>query len=115
MVCITIEEALARLSCNDPVGTKFEKVPNVGVTWCSDMPRADALQLLRKHPHIQESGIFGQGHDYGIHLNVVSKQHGPGILFFQTNPNCRLNEQQLKESLERGHGTDIFSGQREHK
>ena len=120
MIPITVEEALARLADNDPMEIWIERVPNNGFTNVQKESKAFCIERLKKNQPF-ESGIAGQSDDMGIHIVTIASPTGKAedlclcMIFFQTKPRCRLNEQQLAESLKAGKGSSLFSTPRPHE
>jgi len=114
MIPILFEEALARLADGDPIEVSIERVPNNGVTHVQKMPRDYVIARLRNN-QTYETGEVGQSMDTGINIITIASPTGNPehiglcMIFFKTKPECRLNKEQLAESLKRGHGEALFS------
>ena len=107
---ITLKEALARLSTKEVLTCYFECRPNNGFTFECKIDRQSIVDFLTTtSATVYEAGAVAQSRDTGIFTGFEHKVQGPGVLFMETRRECRLNEQQLRESLERGRGADIFS------
>lgn len=105
---ISVEEALARMSLSDPIEVWFEPDTDTGETQVATVERAGLAETLRQ-TQLFESGKHGQESDMGINVNFIHKTRGHGILFIKTRPECRQSDEQLSESLKRGHAANIFS------
>jgi len=108
MMAITVDEALARLSTNDPLEVWFEREPNNGVSYCTTVERKGVAELLTTTTPM-EAGARAQARDMGLIVHFRHKVHGIGFLYIQTRPECRLSLEQLADSLKRGSGTNLFS------
>lgn len=106
------EEALARMSEDNPIECSWERIPNNGNTDVGPMAREGLVNLI-KQGGAAESGICAQVIDKGIYLPLQrTNQDGSkedGLLFIQTKPYCRLNEAQLAESIRLQRGQNLFS------
>jgi hypothetical protein len=112
-VLLSKTEALARLADGDPLEVRFEKRPNDGTTIVVNLPRQEILAMIQRVQIAGESGPEGQKLNFGIYLEGQCSA-GYGCLFLPTKPGFALSEEQLKQSLQRGHGGDIFSGNAQH-
>lgn len=114
MIPITFQEALARLADNDPMEMWIEQVPNTGTTNVQKAKREFCIERLRNNQPF-ESGIAAQSDDMGIHIVTIASPTGKMedtclcMIFFQTKPRCRLNEEQLEQSARQGTGSNLFS------
>jgi len=109
MMVLTVDEALARLATDDLLEVWFEKEPNDGRTYCSTVERQGVPELLMRTTPF-EAGAHAQSKDMGLVVCFRHKVHGQGRLFLETRPECRLNAEQLAESVARGRGANLFSG-----
>lgn len=108
-----MQEAFARLADDDPMEVLIEMVPNNGWTQVEEWTRNKVEGRLKLNT-VCESGTQAQARDYGLHVHLTifdgpNGAQGLGRVFFKTKPECRLNAQQLVESLQRGHGAALFS------
>lgn len=114
MIPISLQEALARLSTNDPIEVHIERVPNNGTTHIQTFSRAYCMERLQNNQPY-ETGKVGQSKDIGINIVTVASPTGKAedlglcMVFFQTRPECRLTNEQLEQSKARGRGANIFS------
>lgn len=114
MIELSFDEAMARLSDMDPMEVHIETIPNNGLTHVQKMNRMDCIARLRNN-NVFEAGIVAQRRDLGLYVNCIGSPTGDirdtRILrvFFPTKPECRLNEEQLAESVKRSGGASIHS------
>jgi hypothetical protein len=109
-IIISTAEAEARMDGADSVEVRFERRPNDGLTTACYVPRCWLLKLMKEAGLVFESGKEGQKIDFGISVPFCHYKRGRGLLFIKTKSECRLTEQQLQESQDRGSGADLFSG-----
>jgi hypothetical protein len=112
MIQISFEEALARLADDDPLEVRVETIPNNGVTIVQMEARDFCIARLRNN-NVWETGIKGQNEDLGINIVTLGSQKAGHLglvnVFFKTKPECRLNEEQLAESVKRRAADSLFS------
>jgi hypothetical protein len=94
---ISLEEALDRLSDDDPMELWFECRPNTGVTHCIDVAHDEVVQMLKNSPDgtIAESGWSAQKKDLGIYVPFEARLLGWGLLFIRTKPEKRISKKEL--------------------
>lgn len=84
----TLEEAIALLPDGPLIDTRYETVPNCGITKCAEAPREQIIALLREaaeHGYLFESGSQGIKLGFAIHFEVKNYKDGSrGNLFVQT-------------------------------
>ncbi len=88
----TLEEAIAMLPDGDMIETRYETVPNCGITKVMDIPKDQAIALLREaaaKAAIFQSGPEGMALGFKFHFEVQNLKDGTrGNIFLKSrNPN----------------------------
>ncbi len=88
----TLEEAIAMLPDGPMIDTRYETVPNCGITKCAKAPREHIIALIQevsKKAAIFQSGPEGMKLGFAMHFEVINYREGTcGNLFVKTrNPN----------------------------
>lgn len=84
----TLEQALAMLPDGPMIDTRYETVPNCGISKCATMHRNDLIVLMKlaaDRDAIYESGPEGIKIGFTIHLEVINyRDYSRGNLFVKT-------------------------------
>lgn len=88
----TLEEAVAMLPDGPMIDTRYETVPNCGITKCSEVPREQLIAMMREaaeYAYLYQSGATGIALGFSIHFEVKNFRDGSrGNIFVKTrNPN----------------------------
>lgn len=84
------EEAVLQLADGEMVETRFERIPNSGLTNVTPFPRAEVLKLLAAAKRIGVAGPHAQRSGFGIMIPVAHRTAGVGNLFIKSKPvNCQ--------------------------
>lgn len=89
---LSLEEAIALLPDGPTIPTRYETVPNCGITHCMDAPREQLISHMREasiQNYLYESGPEAIKRGFGFHFEVQNFRDGSrGNLFVKTrNPN----------------------------